>query len=94
MKAVKHDRIRQLILKTLGLEYPSLLDAVVLRRHLANFGYPLSTDELLSYCAYLAEKELVTILDRPGDIHMIRATAKGLDVLDDRIPECGCGQDL
>jgi hypothetical protein len=94
LEAIKHDRIRQLILEALGVGYPNLLDTVVLRRHMANFGYPLSHGELMSYCAYLEEKELVEIKERPGGIVMIKARAKGLDVLDKRIPECGCGQDL
>lgn len=94
MEAVKHDRIRQLILKSLAPGYPQPLDTVVLRRHLANFGYPLPNDDLNSYLAYLEEKCLVKKEERPMGIVMVRATAKGMDALDERINVAGIGQDL
>lgn len=93
-EAVKHDRIRQLILKALEPGYPTPLDTIVLRRHMANFGYPLSEEDLNSYLAYLDDKELVKIDRRQGGIVLVRLSAKGLDVLDERISVCGVGQEF
>lgn len=94
IEAVKHDRIRKLILDALSKQYPSVLDTVVLRRHLATFGYPMTHSDLSAYIAYLKEKDLIKEDRRPGDIVMVSITALGIDVLDERIIVEGVGQDL
>lgn len=91
-EALKHDRIRELLLKSLAPDYPLSVDSVVLRRHMANFGYPMTEGDLVSYLAYLEEKCLVKIEKRGTDIVLVRITAKGLDVLDNRIDEVGVGE--
>ncbi len=91
---VRYDRIRHLILQSLREEYPKTLDVVVLRRHLANFGYPMSEEDLDFHIAYLEEKSLVKVEKRPGDIVFIRTTTAGIDALDERIEVKGVGQDL
>lgn len=93
-EAVKHDRIRHLILKSLSPGHPEPLDTVVLRRHMATFGYPMTEEDLTSYIAYLEEKALVKVDKRPGDIVMVKITAIGMDALDERINVIGVGQDL
>ena len=94
MEAIRHDRIRKLILESLAKDYPQPLDTVVLRRHMATFGFPLTHTDLNSYIAYLQEKELIKKDERPGGIVLVRATVKGLDALDGRIDVAGIGQDL
>ncbi len=94
IEAVKHDRIRKLILDALAKQYPNVLDTVVLRRYLATFGYPMTHGDLSAYIAYLKEKELVKEDRRPGDIVMVSITSRGIDVLDERIMIEGVGQDL
>lgn len=90
--AVKHDRIRELILISLSEHHPNSLDSVMLRRMIIRLGYPIMANDLTSYVAYLEEKELVKI-DRHGSgILLVRITAKGLDVLDGRINEVGVGE--
>lgn len=91
-EALKHDRIRELLLKSLVPSYPLSMDAVVLRRIMANFGYPMTEGDLMSYLAYLEEKCLVKIDKRGEFIVLVRITAKGLDVLDNRIDEIGVGE--
>lgn len=91
-EALKHDRIRELILQSLSPSYPSPVDSVVLRRHLANFGHPVTTDDLTSYVAYLEEKDLVKTEKRGAGIILVRITARGLDVLDERVDEVGVGE--
>ncbi len=90
IEAEKHNRIRVLILKILSPQYPHPVDAVLLRRCLADFGYPISEKSLVSYLAYLSERGAVK-LDQKKDfeIVMASATAKGLDILDGRISEQG-----
>lgn len=90
--ALKHDRIRELILISLQPNYPLSMDSVVLRRHMATFGYPMTESDLMSYLAYLEEKCLVKIEKRGEFIVLARITAKGLDVLDNRIDEVGVGE--
>lgn len=92
VEALKHDRVRELILKSLSPDYPHSVDSVVLRRHLANFGHPITSDDLASYIAYLEEKCLVKTDKRGAGIVLVRVTAKGLDVLDHRVSEVGVGE--
>ncbi|MCP3942204.1 MAG: hypothetical protein GY710_12060 [Desulfobacteraceae bacterium] len=94
VEAVKHDRVRHLILKSLSPGHPESLDTVVLRRHMGTFGYPMTEEDLNSYIAYLEEKKLVKVDKRPGNIVMVRITAIGIDALDARIDVKGVGQDL
>jgi hypothetical protein len=91
-EALKHDRVRELILQSLSTSYPAPVDSVVLRRHLGNFGHPITDEDLTSYIAYLEEKELVRSVKRGAGIVLVRITAKGLDVLDGRIEEFGVGR--
>jgi len=90
IEAEKHNRIRVLILKILAPQHPNPTDAVLLRRCLADFGYPVAEHSLKSYLAYLAERGCVTITEKKDfDITMASITAKGLDLLDGRIIEPG-----
>ena len=90
IEAEKHNRIRVLILQILSRQYPKPIDAVLLRRVLDDFGYPISEDLLRSYLAYLNERGCVRLDEKKAfDIVMASATAKALDVLDGRIIEQG-----
>jgi len=90
LEAVKHNRIRVLILQILSRQHPQPIDAVLLRRVLDDFGYPISEGSLQSYLAYLSERGCVRLDEKKKfDIVMVSATAKALDVLDGRIPEPG-----
>jgi len=86
----KHNLIHVLILKILSPEHPKSVDSVLLRRCLADFGYPLSEKALKSYLAYLHERGCIR-MDEKKDYGIIMATitAKGLDILDGRITEPG-----
>lgn len=92
--AIKHDRVRHLILKALAPDYPDPIDTVVLRRLLSTMGYPMSESDLKSYVAYLEEKGLIKVDKRANDIVLIRATATGLDAMDARIEVKGVGQNF
>ena len=92
-EALIHDRIRELILESLTPSYPSPVDSVVLRRHLANMGHPMSDEDMMSYVAYLVEKGLAKTDKRGSGIVLISITARGLDVVDERIDEIGVGGD-
>jgi len=86
----KHNMIRVLILKILCPEYPKAVDAVLLRRCLADFSYPQSEKSLKSYLAYLQELGCIKVDEKKDyDITMVTITAKGLDILDGRIAEPG-----
>ena len=93
-EALRYDRIRELILESLAPGYPAPIDTVVLRRHMANFGHPMSDDDLTSYIAYLEEKELVKSEKKGGGIVIVKITAKGIDALDERIAVKGVGQEI
>lgn len=90
IEAERHNRIRVLILKVLAPQHPNAVDAVLIRRLLADFGYPISEHSLKSYLAYLQERGCVTLAEkRDFGITMVSITAKGLDILDGRITEQG-----
>lgn len=92
MKAIKHNRIRHLILETLSLNYPRPLDALIIRLTLSNMGYPITESDLDAYFAYLKERGYITVETRPGyDITLTAITANGLDVLDGRVDDRGVG---
>lgn len=91
-EALKHDRVREIILQSLSTNYPTPVDSVVLRRHLGNFGHPITAEDLTAYVAYLEEKELVKSEKRGVGIVLVKITARGLDVLDDRVNEVGVGE--
>lgn len=92
MNTEKHNRIRLLILKTLAPEHPKTIDSVILRRCLSNFGYPMDSEKLCSYLAYLQERGYVRVEEKKAfDIIMVSITATGLDVLDGRIDDRGIG---
>jgi len=90
IEAEKHNRIRVYILKILSPQHPHPVDAVLLRRCLADFGYPISDHALESYLAYLEERGCLKITKKEQfNITMAAITAKGLDILDKRIFEDG-----
>jgi hypothetical protein len=90
IEAVKHNRIRVLILQILSRQYPHPIDSVLLRRVLDDFCYPISEQSLESYLAYLLERECVKLnVKKDFGITMATATAKALDILDGRIVEQG-----
>jgi len=88
--AMKHNRGRVKVLEILSPEHPNAVDFVLLRRCLANFGYPVSEHTLQSYLVYLEERGCV-VITRNKDKQILFAiiTAKGLDILDGRIAEQG-----
>lgn len=88
--AEKHNLVRVLILKILAPQHPNRVDSVLIRRVLADFGYPISDHSLRSYLAYLEERGCIkTDERRQYDILMASITAKGLDILDGRLAESG-----
>lgn len=90
IEAERHNRIRVLVLKILAPQHPNRVDAVLIRRLLADFGFPISEHSLKSYLAYLNERGCVAIEEKPQyDITLVSITAKGLDILDGRIAEQG-----
>ena len=78
----RRNRIRGLIIKILAPDYPNPLDSAIIRRALADFGYPVDEDSLKSYLAYLQERGLVRIEERKFGIHLNFITADGLNLLD------------
>ncbi len=94
MEPERHNLAREQILKVLAPEYPKSVDAVILRRCLANFGHPMDAHRLSGYLAYLVEIGCVIVEEKkPYDITLVRITSRGLDVLDGRVTECGVGID-
>jgi hypothetical protein len=90
MDALKHNRIRVIILQILRPEHPRAVDFVLLRRCLADFAFPLAERSLQSYLAYLEERECIRITrNRENEILYAVITAKGLDILDGRIKVAG-----
>jgi len=68
------------------------VDAVSLRKLLADLSYPMDADTLAAYLAYLEERGYVRIDERKKyDIVLVSITANGLDVLDGRIDDHGVG---
>lgn len=95
MTAEKHNRVRRLILQALVPEHPNPVDAVILRRCLANLGYAMDARDLDSYLAYLRERGYVRLGERKGfDITLVTITADGLDVVDDRLHDRGVGVEI
>lgn len=91
-EALRRNLIRKRILQCLAPGYPNAQDAIILRRSLADLGYPMTEESLLSYCAYLAERQLARIDVREQfGICLITITANGLDVLDGRSTDPGVG---
>ena len=93
MTAQRHNLAREQILKILAPEYPKPVDAVILRRCLANFEHPMDANKLAGYLAYLVERGCVVVEEKPYDITLVRITSTGLDVLDGRVDDCGIGLD-
>jgi hypothetical protein len=90
MAAERRRRVRLFMMKVLATEHPMPVDEVILRRCLANFGYPLDLREFASNAAYLAERGYVKREERKRfGIAMIVITANGLEVLDGRIQDPG-----
>lgn len=90
IEAERHNRVRVLILKILAPQHPNKVDAVLIRRLLADFGVPISEHSLKSYLAYLEERGCVAVTEkRDFGITMVSITAKGLDILDGRVVEQG-----
>lgn len=95
LRAEKHNQIREYILKILAPEHPRPVDAVIVRRCLANFNYPMDADTLGSYLAYLEERGYVRVEKiKNYDIVMVSITADGLDILDRRIKDRGVGVEI
>lgn len=91
-KSATHNRIRMLILRTLAPEHPNPVDAAIVRRCLADLGYPVPAQTLRSYLEYLAERGYVRMDEREQfDILMVSISADGLDLLDGRITDRGVG---
>jgi predicted transport protein len=68
------------------------VDSVILRKLLADLGYPMDENTLNSYLAYLSERGYVRVEDRKKyEIVLVTITADGLDVLDCRIDDRGVG---
>ncbi len=92
MDAERHNLVREQILKVLAPEYPKPVDAVILRRCLANFGHPMDVHKLTGYLAYLQERGCVVVEEKKSfAITLVRITSRGLDVIDGRIKDCGIG---
>jgi hypothetical protein len=65
---------------------------LLLRKSLADIGYPMDHEKLMSYLAYLKERDYVNVEERKQfGIVLVSVTAKGLDVLDGRIEDVGIG---
>jgi len=91
----RHNRVRELILRTTCQVYPNPIDSELLRATLANLGYPMDGDDLCFYLSYLQERGYVRIDEkRQFRIRMVAITARGIDALDRRIEDCaiGCGE--
>lgn len=98
-----HRNIRWLILVILmvqrkegGAEIGGWLGEELLRRLLASEGYPLSRDELRTYCDYLADATVGCIESkRLGDLtephFKLKLTARGMRVAGREIAVAGIG---
>jgi len=92
MNAVKHNRIRKLILEALSPNYPSPVDTLIVRQTLSNMGYPMANNDLTAYLAYLNERGFVSVEEKKDyGITLVAITADGLDVLDGRLDDRGVG---
>ena len=89
---VRHaELIRGKILYYLSLIYPQAATLPLLQGELDIFGYPVPTDELNGFVAYLAEKAFISLEKIRGpvarrSITLVKITAKGIDYLDGRLP--------
>lgn len=82
--------VRGKILYYLKLIYPQSATLPLLQGELDIFGYPVPLDDLDFHVAYLAEKGLVNVDERPNarrSITLVKITAKGIDYLDGRLPK-------
>lgn len=92
LEMAKHDRIRQLILRIAFKAFPNAIDSELLRATLSTLGYPMTANDLRIYLAYLADhqKALLELEEKEEfSILLVTLTAKGMDVMDGRIRECG-----
>lgn len=88
--ADRHAMARYWVLRVLAKQYPNPLDIHVLRRAVADLGFPLGLQDLSVYVAYLAEKGFARTEEREEfDLKMITCTADGLDAVDGRIAAPG-----
>ena len=95
LHAMRHNRIRKLILEHLAPAHPNPIDAVMLRASLANLGYPIDAETFSSYVAYMEERGYVKVEEKKGfDITLVSIRASGLDVLDGRIEDNAIGVKL
>ena len=95
MEPNKHNQARLLILKILAPEYPGCVDAFILRRCLANFGYPVNSQDLTSYLAYLRERGYVKLDEKKKfDITLVSITADGIDIVDGSTTDPGVGLEV
>ena len=83
--------IRGKILYYLKLIYPQAATLPLLQAEMDYFGYPLPLEELSFHVAYLREKGLIELEGvrgpySPRSIHMAKITARGIDLLDGRLP--------
>jgi repressor of nif and glnA expression len=82
--------VRRHILTIASKSYPRPVDFELLRATLGTLGYPITQSALEFYLRYLEEKGCVKLERREAyDLVMVTITAKGIDVLDGRISECG-----
>lgn len=81
--AVKHARIKGLILKILKDEYPHGVDVVVMRSVLAGLNFPLTEKELAGYLHYLCNAKYIEAKrDAAENILWVRLDNEGLKLLD------------
>ena len=83
--------IRGKILYYLKLIYPHTATIPLFQAEMYYFGYPIPLEELSFHLAYLREKGFVEIEDVHGphslrSISMAKITARGIDLLDGRLP--------
>jgi hypothetical protein len=83
--------IRGKMLYYLKLIYPQTATLPLLQAEMDYFGYPIPLEELSFHLAYLREKGLVELEGvrgphSPRSINMVKITARGIDMLDGRLP--------
>ena len=83
--------IRGKILYYLTMIYPRSATLPLLQGELDMFGYPIPMEEMQFHIAYLADKGLASVEMVRGpnprrEVALVKATAKGVDTYDGRVP--------
>lgn len=91
-KVERYKRVRGALLKVLANYYPGVVDSKVLEALATDLGFEMRDRECDGHIAYLAEKGFASLTKRKAEgieIHIVKITAKGLDLLDGIVEDPG-----